>query len=321
MSDFALAPRHHSNNYLGSFLYMCWFDREGLIGSSAIDVSKDLEEYLVLLFILQRFKDDEWGRLTALNDPTIHIMDKAWKVDAEDILHKPWGIIGRNTTVIGCSQQSPIPLQQNASAPSIPASDVSPMDGMPSVDHLPKQGDGTSTHDNEAPIYDQTRPASHVAVEDSIPGPSSTDEPRTAKKDENPFVIKFSWIEKTRTREHEVYHKIEAVAQTDSNVRGHVPDLVAHHAFEDRSTSVIRDALGTPTPKSRLLVAVVFKRLDGTIRDLSGAEYWKVYWEIFLCEFAFTRHISTRHSHSSSDQVITASGRRGSTIAISVMGI
>jgi hypothetical protein len=105
---FALAPRLRSKNCLGSLLYICWFDRGGLIGSSAIDVSKDLEGYLVWPFILQRFKDDGWGRLAALDDSTIHIQDKAWKVDAEDILHKPWGIIGRNTTVMGCSQQPPM---------------------------------------------------------------------------------------------------------------------------------------------------------------------------------------------------------------------
>jgi hypothetical protein len=200
VSHFALAPRHHSNNCLGSLLYICWFDRQGLIGSSAIDVSKDLEEYLVLLFILQRFKDDEWGRLAALDDSTIHILDKAWKVDVEDILHKPWGIIGRSTTVIGCSQQPPTSSQPNASAPSIPVSDVSPIYDMPSVDHLPKQGAGTPTHDTEPPIYDQTRPASHVASEDSIPIPSSADESQMKEEEEghaggvkkNSFVVKFS---------------------------------------------------------------------------------------------------------------------------------
>jgi hypothetical protein len=176
---------------------------------------------------------------------------------------------------------------------------------MPSVDHLPKQGDGTPAHDNEPPIYDQTRPASHVAAKDSITSPSSAAESQ-AKEDEeahaggvkkNSFVVKFSWVENTRIREHEVYHKIEAVAQMDSNVKGHVPDLVAHHVFDGTSTSVIRDALGVFTPRSRLLVAIVFKRLDGTIQDLSGAEYWKVYWETFLCEFAFSHHISTRYSY------------------------
>jgi hypothetical protein len=307
VSDFALAPRLHSNNFLGSLLYICWFDRGGLIGSSAIDVSEDLERYLVLLFILQRFKDDEWGRLAALDDSTIHILDKAWKADAKDILHKPWGIIGRNTTVIGCSQQPPTSSQPNASAPSIPASDVSPIYGMPSVDHLRKQGDGTPTHDDdEPPIYDQTRRASHVAAEDSIPIPSSADKSQTkeqTKKEEghaggvnkNSFVLKFSWVEETRIQEHEVYRRIETIAQEDDDVKGHVPELVAHHAFDGTSTSVIRDALGVSTRGSRLLVAIVFKRLDGTIRDLSGAEYWKVYWETFLCEFAFSHHISTRY--------------------------
>lgn len=80
-------------------------------------------------------------------------------------------------------------------------------------------------------------------------------------------------------------------------MKGHVPDLVAHHAFDGTSTSVIRDALGLSTQGSRLLVAIVFKRLDGTIRDLSGAEYWKVYWETFLCEFTFSCHISTHYSY------------------------
>ena len=222
-------------------------------------------------------------------------------VDAEDILHKPWGIIGRNTTVIGCSPQPPTSSQPNTSAPSIPEPDVSPIYGIPSVDHLPKQGDGTPAHDNEPPIYDQTRPASHVAAEDSIPSSSSAGESQTkeqTKKDEegheggtkkNSFVIKFSSVEETRTPEHEVYKDIEAVAQKNHDVKGHVPELV------DTSPSVIRDALGVSTRGSRLPVGIVFKRLDGTIRDLSGAEYWKVYWETFLCEFAFSHHISTHY--------------------------
>ena len=252
----------------------------------------------MLLFILQRFKDAEWGRLEALDHSTIHIQNKALKVDTGDILHKPWGIIGRNTTVIGCSQQPPTSSQPNASAPSSLASDVSPIYGTPPVNHRPKQGDGTPAHDNEPPIYDQTRPASHVAAEDSIRSPSSADESQTkeqTKKDEeghadgvkkNSFVIKFSWVEETRTREHEVYHRINEVAHLDDDVKGHVPELVAHHAFKGTSTSVIREELGVPTRGSRLLVAIVFKRLDGTIRELSGAEYWKVYWETFLCKFA-----------------------------------
>jgi len=64
-----------------------------------------------------------------------------------------------------------------------------------------------------------------------------------------------------------------------------VPELVAYQAFDDTSTSVIRDALGVFTPGSRSLVALIFKRLDGTIRELSGAKYWKVYWDTFLCHY------------------------------------
>ncbi|CAG8767306.1 4183_t:CDS:1, partial [Acaulospora colombiana] len=35
----------------------------------------------------------------------------------------------------------------------------------------------------------------------------------------------------------------------------------------------------------------------GPIRSLSGADYWKVYWETFLCVFAFSHHLSTRCSY------------------------
>ena len=44
-------------------------------------------QYLVLLFILQRFKDHEWGLLAALDNPTVRMLHKAWKVDAKDIPH------------------------------------------------------------------------------------------------------------------------------------------------------------------------------------------------------------------------------------------
>lgn len=155
MSHFALAPRLHHG---------------GLIGSSATDVSKDMEGYLVF----QRLKDDEWGWRAALNDSTIHILDEAWKVDAEDILHRPWGIIGQNTTVIGCSQQPPTSSQPNASSPSISASDVSPIYGIPSVNHLPEQGDGAPACNNKPLV-------------NPIPSPLSADKSQRkeqTKKDE-----------------------------------------------------------------------------------------------------------------------------------------
>lgn len=59
---------------------------------------------------------------------------------------------------------------------------MSPIYGMPSVDHLPKQGDGTPAHHNEPLIYDQTHPDSHVAGEDLIPSPSSPDESQTKEQ-------------------------------------------------------------------------------------------------------------------------------------------
>ena len=137
-----------------------------------------------------------------------------------------------------------------------------------------------------------------MAADDSSPRTQTKEETEeeghAGGVEENPFVVKFSWVEETRTREYEVYLKIKDVARSDDEVKGHVPDLVDHTAFDGTSTSVIRNALGVPIRGSRLLVAIVFKRLDGTIRDLSGAEYWKVYWETFLCEFTFFHQISTR---------------------------
>lgn len=88
-----------------------------------------------------------------------------------------------------------------------------------------------------------------------------------------------------------VYHKIKTIAQMD--VKGHVLDLVDHNAFNSTSTLVIYNALEVPTEGYHLVVVIVFKQLDGSILHLSGAKYWKVYWETFLCEFTFSHHIPT----------------------------
>jgi hypothetical protein len=115
------------------------------------------------------------------------------------------------------------------------------------------------------------------------------------------LVAKLFWPEETRQSEPDILEEVYKIAQTDPDVRGHVPELVWFHKFEETSTSKIRIALGLKDAKqakrgSRVLYIIVFRKLI-PITTLSGKEFLAAWWQIVkcMCFFFFSCSLSFIH--------------------------
>ncbi|KAG8842572.1 hypothetical protein FRC20_004338 [Serendipita sp. 405] len=103
-------------------LYISWYDHEGIITTSGFDVAKYLSHYLALLYILQRFNRNDWGRCEDprldtnprgdhSNRPSpdklvVTVQGKKFTFDLENRpVHKTLAISGRTTSVWDCEMQ------------------------------------------------------------------------------------------------------------------------------------------------------------------------------------------------------------------------
>ncbi|KAG1784623.1 uncharacterized protein HD556DRAFT_1251073 [Suillus plorans] len=100
------------------------------------------------------------------------------------------------------------------------------------------------------------------------------------------MVAKLFWPEEARLSEPEILAKVQAIAERDSWVKGHVPDMVWFHRFDETSTARIRKALGMDhnTQGSRVFYIIVFRKLQ-PITDLSGPEFRDAWWQIINCSY------------------------------------
>ncbi|KAG1865761.1 hypothetical protein C8R48DRAFT_705930, partial [Suillus tomentosus] len=104
------------------------------------------------------------------------------------------------------------------------------------------------------------------------------------------LVAKLYWPEETRQGEPDILKEVYKIAQTDPDVRGHVPELVWFHKFEETSTSKIRVALGLKDAEraeqgSRVLYIIVFRKLI-PITTLSGEAFIAAWWQVVKCHRA-----------------------------------
>ncbi|QRV90408.1 hypothetical protein RhiJN_18426 [Ceratobasidium sp. AG-Ba] len=104
-------------------LWVWWYDRQGAIQSTGIDIVQDLPRFAALLLAFQRFGRADWGY-----DPTfdpeitskdtskvdhvatlrkIHFEGLDVAVDLSDIIHETYCLSGRGTTVLGASDANP----------------------------------------------------------------------------------------------------------------------------------------------------------------------------------------------------------------------
>ncbi|KAG2346936.1 hypothetical protein BDR05DRAFT_759322 [Suillus weaverae] len=224
--------RQHVISFIvnNDYIYVWFFDREDAIQGAAIDFIQDLPRFLVLLFIMQRMRYEQWG-FNPVFEPepgfSGKVMVKDTQIDLEldvksDERMTHFGIRGRATTVFPVKSKALSSLRRDSLS-------------------------------NESPE----------------------------------LVTKLYWPEETHQSEPDILNEVYKIAQTDPDMRGHVPELVWFHKFEGTSTSKIRIALGLKDAKqakqgSRALYIIVFRKLI-PITTLSGKEFLAAWWQIVKC--------------------------------------
>ncbi|KAG9080870.1 hypothetical protein FRC06_006050 [Ceratobasidium sp. 370] len=105
-------------------VWVWWYDRQGSIQSSGINIPRDLPLFVVLLFILQRLSRTDWGYNLELEaaapqdtpagseppavqaSPSIRFDEREVSIHLHDVLHRPFHLVGRGTWVFGASSLS-----------------------------------------------------------------------------------------------------------------------------------------------------------------------------------------------------------------------
>ena len=118
-----------------------------------------------------------------------------------------------------------------------------------------------------------------VTSQSTVPG-KRKGESRSLKDTE--LVLKVYWPEESRIKEAEIIDKARQIAEENSHVKGHLPDLIWAHDFNEYSTKNIRTAFGIKTESHRVLRVMLFRRLY-PITDLTGDRFWKAFWQCFRC--------------------------------------
>ncbi|KAG0706679.1 hypothetical protein DFH29DRAFT_137520 [Suillus ampliporus] len=109
------------------------------------------------------------------------------------------------------------------------------------------------------------------------------------------LVAKLYWPEESRESEPEILNQVYQIAQQETEVRGHVPEMVWFYKFEETSTANIRKALGFEDAEcgSRVLYIIVFRKLI-PITTLGGMEFFSAWWQVVICHRALWKN-GVRH--------------------------
>ncbi|KAH0825992.1 hypothetical protein J3R83DRAFT_7461 [Lanmaoa asiatica] len=97
------------------------------------------------------------------------------------------------------------------------------------------------------------------------------------------FVAKMYWGEESRMSEEEILRKVYKIAETEPDVKNHVPEMVFAYKFLDSSTSTIRQRLNIPTEGARVLYIILFEKLN-PITTLHGDEFLTCWWHTVKCD-------------------------------------
>ncbi|KAG9074953.1 hypothetical protein FS749_013448, partial [Ceratobasidium sp. UAMH 11750] len=111
------AARQHAIGLftIDNVVWVWWYDRQGAIQSSGINIPRDLPLFVVLLLVLQRFSRADWGynlvlesrasqdtALRAVQFPGLDV-----SVDLNVVRACSFSLVGRATVVLGASSSSP----------------------------------------------------------------------------------------------------------------------------------------------------------------------------------------------------------------------
>ncbi|KAG0698935.1 hypothetical protein DFH29DRAFT_834252 [Suillus ampliporus] len=135
-----------------------------------------------------------------------------------------------------------------------------------------------------------------------------SDSPNKSKE----LVAKLYWPEESRESEAEILKKVYKIAESEAQVKGHVPEMVWSHKFEGTSTANIRKALGIDDAErgSRVFYIIVFRKLI-PITTLSGKEFLSAWWQIVVCHRILWTHDVHHRDISPSNLMVyeTSDGR------------
>jgi hypothetical protein len=215
-------------------IYIWYFDRQGAIQASGFNFIQDLPQFMVLLLVMQRMRNVDWGlhplfaRATS-SSPKIHVDDKdlgrvdlKFDLEAEDRTTH-YGLRGRATNVF-------------------------PVESARLSEILQK-----------------------------CPRENTSGE----------MVAKIFWPEESRESEPDILKKVQTIAEAHPNdVKGHIPEMVWFHKFDETSTATVRKTLGIDEPDrgSRVLYIIVFRKLV-PITTLSGKDFLRAWWDVVVCTF------------------------------------
>jgi len=87
------------------------------------------------------------------------------------------------------------------------------------------------------------------------------------------MVPRLHWPEQSRESEPDILKKVQAMAEKNPDVNGHIPEMVWFHKFDETSTASIRKILiDNPDRGSRALYIIVFRKLV-PITTLCGKQF------------------------------------------------
>ncbi|KAG2129040.1 uncharacterized protein EDB93DRAFT_145386 [Suillus bovinus] len=89
-----------------------------------------------------------------------------------------------------------------------------------------------------------------------------------------------------------------SIASEESTVKGHIPDIVWFHKFDETSTTKTTRSLriqDADTERcSRVLYIIVFRKLI-PITSLSGDDFLSAWWQAVLCHYTLWKHDVHHH--------------------------
>ena len=226
---------------------------------------QDLPRFMVLLLIMQRMRDGEWG----LNRWFVEAMKptKAMKTTKGTKATKA----AKATDATSPSSRPTIQVKDN-SADDLGMVDLEiDLDAEERMTHFGLRGRAT----NVFPVKSATL--------------SKLLEKRPSQNVSKEMVAKLYWPEQSRESEPDILKKVQKIAEKyPKEVGPHIPEMVWFHKFDETSKAGIRKTLGIDEPErgSRALYIIVFRKLV-PITTLSGKDFLRAWWQVVVCRCFF----------------------------------
>jgi hypothetical protein len=233
-------------------LYVWYFDRQDAIQCSGFNFIQDLPRFMVLLLIMQRMQDVEWG----LN---------RWFVEAMKPTKDAKVTKGTKATKAANATEATNP----SSRPTIHVKDNSTDDlGMVDLE-IDLEAEERMTHYGLRGRATNVFPVKSTTLSKLL-------EKRPSQNVSKEMVAKLYWPEESRESEPDILKKVQEITERyPKEVGPHIPEMVWFHKFDETSTAGIRKTLGIDEPErgSRVLYIIVFRKLVPITVTLSGKDF------------------------------------------------